>query len=238
MNHALPPARVIVVEDNRALREELVFQLGHAGFEVRSAGDGAEFDRLRERQACDIVVLDINLPGESGFDIARRVCDRRRLGIVMLTARGDIDDRLRGFDEGADLYLAKPVDRRELVACIASLYRRIGAEPTPSSAGWILDAESRELAAPDGSRLELSVQEASVLAFLVERPGSTRGRDELVRALGFDFMDTPDARTNTVVYRLRLKLSAFSPDLKVLTWRNQGYSFVGPEIRVVGIHVR
>lgn len=100
----MPPdaCRVIVVEDHPGLLEDLVYQLEHAGFEVRGAADGRALDALMAQQGCDILVLDINLPFESGFDIARRLYDRSQRGIIMLTARADLDDKLQGLDYGAN----------------------------------------------------------------------------------------------------------------------------------------
>ncbi len=228
----LPPdaCRVIVVEDHPGLLEDLVYQLDHAGFEVRGAADGRALDALMAQQGCDILVLDINLPFESGFDIARRLCDRSQRGIIMLTARADLDDKLQGLDYGADLYLVKPIDRRELVACIRSLYRRLS--PAPGAPAWRLDLGSRLLHASGGRTLELTQQDTQVLAMLAASPGKVSHRAEVVAALGIDYLSAPDNRINTMVFRLRHKLSGFDPLLQIQTWRNVGYSYVGPAIYV------
>lgn len=227
------PPSVIVVEDNLSLRQELRFQLGHAGFNVRVANDATELAGLMEASPCDILVLDVNLPGEDGFSIARRLCDRSKMGIIMLTARGDIDDKVRGFEDGADLYLVKPVDRRELVACIRSLYYRLIPPSARVSSGWRLNRVNRALHGPDGRSLELTAQELCVLDFLLEEPGITRSRSDLVGRLGFDFMHFPEGRTNTVISRLRQKLTGFSMQLRIMTFRSHGYSYVGPDIAIV-----
>ena len=128
--------RVMVVEDNPYLLEELLFQLSSTGFSVRGARDGVTMDAMLQDAPCDVLVLDLNLPGEHGYSIARRMCDPARLGIIMLTARDAIEDKLQGFDEGADNYFVKPLDHRELVACILALYRRLhpsGAAPVTSA---------------------------------------------------------------------------------------------------------
>lgn len=105
----LRPIRVFLVEDNQALREEISFQLEHEGFEVRSAQDARELASLLQSDSCDVLVLDINLPGEDGFSITRRLADQKKWGIVMLTARDEIDDKLRALQDGADIYLVKPL---------------------------------------------------------------------------------------------------------------------------------
>ncbi len=223
-------ARVIVVEDNPGLLDDLLFQLTHAGFAVRGAGSGPALDALLAQQACDILVLDINLPGENGFAIARRLYDRSQRGIIMLTARSDLDDKLQGLDEGADLYLVKPIDRRELVACIRSLYRRL--VPDVSAPLWQLDQQRRLLLAPDGRTLSLTQQDVLVLALLAARPGQICNRSEVVAALGIEYLSSPDSRINMMLSRLRLKLASFDTALHIQTWRNVGYSFVGPSLNI------
>ena len=227
-SQALVAARVIVVEDNPDLLEDLVYQLSHAGFSVRGAGDGRQLDVLLGQQDCDILVLDLNLPFESGFQIARRIRASSARGIIMLTARGELDDKVQGLSDGADLYLVKPVDRRELLSCINSLFRRIA--PTPAQVGWQLDTALRLLIAPDGRRLVLTQQDVQALALLMAHPGQACERAELVRALGIDFLSLPDSRINMVMSRLRHKLASFDPMLHIQTWRHVGYSFVGPEV--------
>jgi DNA-binding response OmpR family regulator len=222
--------RVIVVEDNSDLLEDLVYQLNHAGFAVRGAGDGRQLDVLLHEEDCDILVLDVNLPFESGFQIARRMRDSGNRGVIMLTARDGIDDKLQGLHEGADLYLFKPIDRRELIACIHSLYRRLAPQSINAKTyeGWQLDPALRVLIAPDRRRLELTPQDVQTLSLLLSRPGQVCDRSEVVACLGMDFLNTPNSRVNMVMSRLRQKLLSFDPSLRIQTWRNEGYSFVGP----------
>ena len=164
--------------------------------------------------------------------LAARLCDRSRMGIIMLTAMGTVDDKVRGFEEGADLYLVKPIDRRELIACINSLYQRLyPSNPRPAS-GWQLHRSKRELHAPDSRCLDLTTQDLLVLSLLLEQAGVTRDRNEIVTHLGFDYMHFPEGRTNTVISRLRQKLSKFSPDLRIMTIRSRGYAYVGPDIKL------
>lgn len=229
MTQIPPPARIIVVEDSEPLREEMVFQLEMAGFAVRGAHDARALDALLAQEPCDLLVLDLNLPGEDGFSIARRLCDRQRRGIIMLTARDDIEDKLRGFHDGADIYLVKPVDRRELAACLLALHRRLVPAASVDS-GWRLKQDERKLLSPGGLTLDLTPQDLAVLALLIEQPGSTRSRKELVRALGIDFISAPEGRINTMMSRLRQKLTAFDAELRIVVWRNQGYSYVGPHL--------
>ena len=223
-------ARVIVVEDNPGLLDDLLFQLTHAGFTVRGAASGPALDALLAQQACDILVLDINLPGESGFAIARRLYDRSQRGIIMLTARSDLEDKLQGLDDGADLYLVKPIDRRELVGCIRSLYRRL--VPDMSAPLWQLDQRRRLLHAPDGRTLGLTQQDVMMLVLLAARHGQICNRSEVVAALGIEYLSSPDSRINMMLSRLRLKLASFDGALHIQTWRNVGYSFAGPRLSI------
>jgi DNA-binding response OmpR family regulator len=220
--------RVIVVEDNVDLLDDLVFQLDEAGFFVRGATDGIKMDSLLEMEAANVVVLDVNLPFESGFQIAQRLRNNGLLGIIMHTARNQLDDKLRGLENGADVYLVKPIDRRELIGCINSLWRRIN--PVAQEVCWQLDSRMRILIAPDGKKLCLTPQDIKIIQLLHIRPSEIFSRKQIVQALGIEYLSTPDARINMMVSRLRQKLNDFDASLTIQTWRNEGYSYVGPQL--------
>lgn len=227
------PIRVVVVEDNELLLDELLFQLELQGFDVRGAGDGRALDRLLLQGPADVLVLDLNLPGEDGFSLTRRLHDPSRVGIILLTARDAIEDKLRGLEGGADLYLVKPVDRRELAASIRALFRRLPGADDSAESGWRLHRERRVLAAPDGRELDLTPLELKVFDWLQVEQGRTRSRRELLQILGIEGLASSDGRANTCLSRLRQKLSEFDDELRILSWRNQGYSYVGPQVRVL-----
>lgn len=229
----MPDPLVIVVEDQPVLLEETLFQLQCAGIEARGALNGRDLDALLPQTPCNVLILDVNLPGEDGFSIARRLYAPERRGIIMLTVRDDVEDRLQGRENGADIYLVKPVDHRELVACIHSLHRRLAA--TLDKGDWVLDMPQRLLVAPEGQRLELTPQEAQILLLLLNSPGHVFSRNEIVDTLGYKNMDFPEARVNTALYRLRHKLEEFDEGLRVQTWRNRGYSYIGPAIKPCGV---
>ncbi len=224
------PIRVVVVEDNDLLLDELLFQLQAQGFVVRGASDGKGLDSVLAQGPADILVLDINLPGEDGFSLAQRLRDPARLGIIMLTARDAIDDKLRGLDGGADLYLVKPVDRRELAASIKAIYRRLPTALPQSDSGWRLQRELRLLISPEGRQLDLSPMELKIFDWLRLEQGRTRSRRELLQLLGIEGLSASDGRANTSMSRLRQKLAEFDPELRILSWRNHGYSYVGPPV--------
>lgn len=227
------PIRVVVLEDNELLLDELLFQLDLQGFDVRGAIDAQAMDRLLAQRAADVLVLDLNLPGEDGFSVARRLHEPARLGIIMLTARDAIEDKLRGLDGGADLYLVKPVDRRELAASIRALSRRLPGVSVSEDSGWRLLRERRVLMAPDGRELVLTPMEFRVFDWLQVEQGRTRSRRELLQFLGIDGLTASDGRANTNMSRLRQKLLEFDAELQIVSWRNQGYSYVGPQLRIV-----
>jgi len=218
---------VIVVEDNVDLLDDLVFQLDEAGFFVRGATDGIKMDSMLKMKEANIVVLDVNLPFENGFQIAQRLRSNVMLGIIMLTARSELDDKLRGFENGADVYLIKPIDRRELIGCINSLWRRL--KPLAHEACWQLDSRMRILTAPNGKKLSLTSQDIKIIQLLHVRPSEIFSRKQIVQALGIEYLSAPDARINMMISRLRQKLLDFDASLAIQTWRNEGYSYVGPE---------
>lgn len=223
--------RVIVVEDNELLLDELLFQLDAHGFGVRGACDSKTLDRLLTEAPADILVLDINLPGENGFSIAKRLMNPARMGIIMLTARDAIEDKLRVLHDGADLYLVKPVDRRELAASIQAVYRRLpSATQITDPSVWRLLRERRALVAPDGRELDLSPLELKILDWLRLEQGRTRSRKDLLQLLGIEGLSASDGRINTSISRLRQKLSEFDQELRIVSWRNHGYSYVGPSL--------
>jgi len=209
------------------MREFLVAGLAPFGIQAVGAAHGAALDAALAETGPDIVILDIGLPGEDGYAIAGRL--RRghpRLGIIMLTGRDRLEDRIKGLDGGADLYFAKPVDLRELAAAIGSLYRRVGpARPR----GWRLDRLESALHTPDGVRVELTDLELRFLGPLLERPGEVVDREELFQALE----QRPDIyavrRLETMVSRLRGKVLRLSPGapLPVRARHGRGYAFLG-----------
>lgn len=222
--------RVILVEDNESLLDELLFQLHLQGFAVRGAPNAHALDALLAEEWADVLVIDVNLPGENGFSIARRLRNPDRLGIIFLTARDAVEDKLHGLDGGADLYLVKPIDRRELAASIKALYRRLPAANEDPASGWRLHPGARVVTSPDGRTLELSALEFRVFEWLCLAGGRTRSRRELFQLLGIEGLISSDSRVNTCISRLRKKLSDFDPALSIIAWRNQGYAYVGPPI--------
>ncbi len=219
---------VYACEDSAFMREYLLSGLDHCGITLLALPDGRALDRAMAGQEPDIVLLDIGLPGEDGFSIAARLQRTHpHIGIIMLTTRDRVDDRVQGLDCGADLYFAKPVVIRELASAIGSLYRRLSAPSAPGDQ-WRLDALHSCLVTPAGTSVDLTDNELRYLKPLLEHPGEVVDRDELVRALD----QKPDfyamRRMETMVSRLRTKVQKASPGepLPLRARHGRGYVFL------------
>ena len=222
---------IVVVEDNEDLLDEVVFHLGRQpDYAVYSARDGRELDACLAAHPVDVVVLDLGLPGEDGVEIARRLHPRDTvLGIVMLTARGTLDERIVGLQTGADAYLVKPVDMRELVAVIESVHRRLGksADPLPLAVEdqcWVFYPLRWQVRAPDGQMHELTAAESRILRLLAESGGQTVSRQSLAAVEGLAALDFDYRRLESTISRLRRKLSR-SGQSPLRAARGQGYAF-------------
>ncbi|MDD2407961.1 MAG: two-component system response regulator OmpR [Tepidiphilus sp.] len=181
--------RVLLVDDDARLRELLTRFLHTQGFPVKAVADGAAMERALEREHFDMVILDLMLPGEDGLTLLRRLRQREApLGVIMLTAKGDEEDRIRGLELGADDYLPKPFNPRELVARIHAVMRRRPREPlgAPAPQGGtvvfgdnVLDLTTRRLTR-HGEEIPLTTGEFAVLRVLAEHPNQPMTRDKLM----------------------------------------------------------
>ncbi len=230
------PLRIILVEDNPDLRDDLQFQLTASGFAVTTAGDAPALDQHLRAAPCDIAILDIGLPGENGLSIARRLRQTYpTMGIIMLTAFGALETRLDGFEQGADIYLVKPVDTRELAAQIRALQRRLPAtSPAPQPTAWILRQAGRELVTPHHQPIALTHMESQVLGMLAQHAGQTVGRNTLIAEIAGASAHAFDPRRLEVcICRLRQKMLDTDPAasrrsadaLPLKTARGIGYAF-------------
>jgi DNA-binding response OmpR family regulator len=245
-------ARIIVVEDEADLRDDLVEYLDRCGFEVRGASRGAELDRLLEAGPADVIVLDINLPDEDGFSVARRVRASSSSAIIMLTARSSLIDRVIGLELGADAYLVKPVDFREVEAQIKALMRRMqkgadsppaadhvqmppaspaGAPPVDSRKAWLFDDIEWRIQPPTGAAVPLTATEYKFLSLLVTAPGEAVSRQDISLALTGRDWDPYSRSIDSLVRRLRIKVEERSGcALPVQAVHGVGYAFVGPVV--------
>lgn len=228
-----PHARILVVDDDRELREQISAYLIDQGYAVFEAGDARELDAALSRYVVDLIVLDVMLPGDGGLEICRRLKALSSRPILMLSALGEEVDRIVGLEIGADDYLAKPCAPRELLARVRSLLRRrqtCEAQAKTSCAGYrfngfLLDIWRRQLQAPNGVTVLLTAGEFQLLISFLERPNRILSRDQLLdRSRGAD-TEVFDRAIDVQISRLRRKLNACSGQEIIRTHRGAGYLF-------------
>jgi len=221
---------VLVVEDDAAIRRGLVDMLRFAGYDAREASDGqAGLDSALTSQV-DLVLLDILMPRLDGFGVLRELRRARQtLPVIMLTARGEEEDKVRGLKEGADDYIVKPFGAAELLARVQAVLRRSPERPVAlrrlTVAGRTVDFERREAILADGTRHALSEREAELLAYLASSRGRAVSRDELLsRVWGLDPRGVQTRTVDMTVARLR-ELLGDDPDEPrvIVTVRAKGY---------------
>jgi len=224
--------RLLVVDDDIDIRSLLAEQLVRAGYQVSTAGDGAEMRRVLEREHIDLIVLDLNLPREDGLTLCRDLRARSSTPVIMLTARSEPIDRVLGLEMGADDYLAKPFEPRELLARIRNVLRRTEALPAnlePLSirrarfSDWTFDLEHRHLVDPDGRVVVLSGAEFRLLRVFVAHANKVLSREQLVSLSSGRNYEAQDRAIDLQVSRLRQKLGEAGSLVK--TVRNEGYVF-------------
>ncbi len=214
-------ARILVVEDDDALRAAVGTTLRAEGFLVAESADGRSLVDDIDRAAPDLVLLDWMLPGPSGILLAARVRSRSDASVVMMTARDELDDRLRGFAEGADDYVVKPFAMAELVARVTAVLRRRGRVPSVIEVGdLVLDPEAAT-ARRAGALLDLTATEFRLLRFLAESRGRTVSKGQITTQVwGYD--DVAPNLVEVHLSALRRKMEAHGPRL-VHTVRGLGY---------------
>ena len=227
------PPHILMVDDDPGIRDVVSDFLGKHGYFVETAGDSREMEQVLEKGPVDLIVLDVMLPGEDGLAICRRLTTSNAPPIIMLSAMGEDTDRIVGLELGADDYLSKPCNPRELLARVRAVLRRAEQRGSQSGvgagcefAGWRLDLVRRELRSPDGVVVNLSSGEFSLLRAFVERPQRVLTRDQLLDFARGPDSDAFDRAIDVQISRLRRKLDdgASGQDL-IRTIRNEGYMF-------------
>ncbi len=225
-------ARILMVDDDPGILDVVSDFLGKHGYLVETAGDAREMEQALERGPVDLIVLDVMLPGEDGLSIAKRLSGEGP-PIIMLSAIGEDTDRIIGLELGADDYLAKPCNPRELLARVRAVLRRAEQRGQANNigagcefAGWRLDLVRRELRSPPGVVVNLSSGEFSLLRAFVERPQRVLTRDQLLDFARGPDSDAFDRAIDVQISRLRRKLDdgGGGTDL-IRTIRNEGYMF-------------
>jgi DNA-binding response OmpR family regulator len=232
------PPHIVVVEDEATQRQLLVEYLTRQNFRVTGVDGGTALRRLCEREMPALVMLDVGLPGEDGFALARWLREKSgRIGIIMVTAATDTVDRVVGLETGADDYIPKPVELRELLARVKSVLRRstgaavISNAPRIRMGRLVLDLDKRVLIDPDsGSELALTSSEFDLLKLFAENPNRPLQRDWLLETAAHREMEAFDRAIDLRITRLRRKieLDPAHPDA-IRTVRGVGYMFVPPK---------
>ena len=235
-----PSTSVLIVDDEPDLREMVAEYLAKQGFEVDTAENGAVLRRIVAEQSFDLVLLDINMPGEDGLSLARFLREQYRLGIIMLTAASDTVDRIIGLEMGADDYVTKPFDPRELLARIKSVLRRSSVAAEPATANdtehtdtvhfgrCLLDLGNHKLfAVDDGEEIPLTSMEYDLLKAFAEHPNRVLSRDQLLDLAHNRDWEPFDRSIDIRITRIRRKVEADPGKPQTIkTIRGAGYMFV------------
>lgn len=233
MNPASP--HIVVVDDEEDLREMIQDYLIDQGFLVSQVSGGEELSLLMAERPVDLVLLDLNMPGEDGLTIARRLKSRGDIGIIMVTANGETVDRIVGLELGADDYIAKPFDLRELLARVRAVLRRATAPGQQSATmgsevrfgDYVLNLDTHRLFAADGGEVTITAMEFDMLRVFAQNPGKVLTRDRILDLAHNREMEAFERTVDTRIVRLRHKIErdpAFPQIIK--TVRGAGYIFV------------
>ncbi|OAP34547.1 two-component system response regulator [Sinorhizobium glycinis] len=234
--------RVIVVDDEQDLRDMVADYLTRNGFAVRTAGGSAALDRALATEEADLILLDVNMPDEDGFSIARRLAGTSNAAIIMLTAADDVVDRIVGLEVGADDYLSKPFDLRELKARARAVLRRSRRAVQPVNGGSgqatpngmshvpfgkaLIDLDARCLVQPDGTRETLTAMEFDLIDVFLQNPHRILTRNRLLDLAHRRDNDPFDRSIDVRVTRIRKKIEADpSKPQTIKTVRGAGYIF-------------
>ncbi|HZU64083.1 MAG TPA: response regulator [Novosphingobium sp.] len=237
------PVRLLLVDDEAGLREPLAAYLARQGFIVAEAASAAEARETLREQPVDLVLLDIMMPGEDGLSLCRHLSETRAIPTIFLTARGEPTDRIVGLEIGADDYVVKPFEPRELVARIRSVLRRSAralAEPAADEDflfdGWRLDPLKRRLTDPDGAVVAISSVEFRLLMAFVEHPRQVLDRDRLLDMVQGREAHLFDRAVDNQVSRLRRKIEVDSrnPQMIQTVWGG-GYMLAADVRRVPSV---
>jgi len=226
-------SHILVVDDDREIRTLLAEYLDANGFRTLTATNGADMRKVLHESRVDLIVLDLTLPGEDGLTLCRNLRSQSNVPVIMLTARGEPLDRILGLEMGADDYLAKPFEPRELFARIRSVLRRTQALPpnmiNPEAtamhfSGWTLDLTARHMLNKEGVVVALSGAEFRMLKVFLDHPNRILNRDQLLELTQGREADPFDRSVDIQISRLRQKLGddARTPTI-IKTVRNEGY---------------
>lgn len=228
---------ILIVEDEPITRDQLVSYFEDEGFRVSSTGSGDEVLPLVMENEVILVLLDIKLPGKDGLTLTREIRSQSDIGIILVTSKQEQIDRILGLESGADDYVTKPFDPRELLSRARNLIRRVHIQQKQrrknhirSFEGWQLDLNKRELTAPDGAQTTLSAGEYQLLLAFMEQAGEVMNRDQLMNRIRNREWFPDDRYIDVLVGQLRKKLGERAANAKIIaTIHGTGYLFT-PEV--------
>jgi two-component system OmpR family response regulator len=209
------PPHILVVDDHREIRDALAKYLGRNAMRATTAANAVAMDAALKAGRFDLIVLDVMMPGEDGLSVCRRLRANGTIPVLMLTALGDETDRIVGLEVGADDYLAKPFNPRELLARIKAILRRAGQAPSAGGAmagrrlgfdRWVLDTDRRTLTGDDGAEVPLTSAEFRLLSALLERPRFVLSRSQLLDLTSGRAAQVFDRTIDNQISRLRRKI--------------------------------
>lgn len=216
--------KILIIEDEKLLAQSLKTLLESRGFQVEAVYDGETGAQYAEMDVYDLLILDVMMPGMNGLQVAKEVRAKRcGVPILMLTAKSEVEDRIAGLNAGADYYLTKPFDTRELLACINALLRRQGSQVSELTYGnTSLDLDTGMLVC-DEKRIRLSAREFDVVRFLFQSGGNNLSKETiLARVWGYD-SNAVENHVEVYVAFLRKKLAAIGSNVRIEAIRRMGY---------------
>ena len=238
-----PQIKLLLVDDEASLREPLSDYLVRQGFDVRAVADAAKARSALQESVPDLVLLDIMMPGEDGLSLCRHLREAKDLPVILLTAKGEATDRIVGLEIGADDYVVKPFEPRELVARIRSVLRRASKNGNGAAQneahyafeGWRLDPLKRKLTDPEGTNVPISSAEFRLLVAFLDHPGQVMDRDRLLDMVQGREAHLFDRAIDNQVSRLRRKMEEDSRDPKLIqTVWGGGYRLAAEVKRIDG----
>ena len=228
---------ILVVEDEPITRDQLVSYFEDEGFKVTSTGNGDEVLPIVMDSDVILVLLDIKLPGKDGLTLTREIRTQSDIGIILVTSKQEQIDRILGLESGADDYVTKPFDPRELLSRARNLIRRVHIQQKQrrknhirTFEGWQLDLNKRELTSPEGTQTTLSAGEYQLLLAFMEQAGEVMNRDQLMNRIRNREWFPDDRYIDVLVGQLRKKLGERAANAKIIaTIHGTGYLFT-PEV--------
>jgi len=237
-------SRIAVVEDDPEISRMMISYMTENGFEVAAARSGRDLDRVMSSGGkIDCVILDVGLPGEDGLSICRRLRGKSSVPIIMVTGRGTDTDRIVGLELGADDYLPKPFNPRELLARVRAVMRRSGAQAEQAATempqtlmfeGWRLDMARRQLSGPDGTPRSLTSGEFNILSIFCQHPRKVLSRDDLLDLLHGRAAAVFDRSIDVQISRLRRKIETNLKDPTFIKTVRYGGYFFTPQVTAGG----